>query len=315
MPANPTSWTHEHGFGQAFPRLRVGRKVELGKISMSSRSIKQVAKCTPQPGTGILHPFPSQELPHIDPFVFLDTGSPQRLGTHQIVVPPHPHRGVQPVSLLFRGRIEHRDSLGSHKTVTSGGMQWLVAGSGALHEESLNADESGVFHMAQLWINVPASLKMAPPEHHARTAEEIPKLTSLGRRTSIALYAGELAEMMGPAPMPTPVLVAHVEMEAGAEVAIPVPPGWTSAFTVVEGSVEARGRSLGEGDTPVFNDDGAELVVQSDSGGEFLLMCGEPIGESIAMGGGFVMNTHREIEQAFSDYRSGLMGTLQSSHG
>jgi redox-sensitive bicupin YhaK (pirin superfamily) len=139
---------------------------------MTNRTIDTLTGATAQPGTGILHPFPTRELPHIDPFVFLDTGAPKDLGDTDIYVGPHSHRGVQPVSLLFRGRIEHRDSLGNDRRVLSGGMQWLVSGSGALHEEVLNGDDNGIFHMAQLWINVPAALKMNPPE-----------IRSLGERT------------------------------------------------------------------------------------------------------------------------------------
>ncbi|MGI9615962.1 MAG: pirin family protein [Acidimicrobiales bacterium] len=280
---------------------------------MTDRSIKSITGAAPQPGSGILHPFPTRELPHIDPFVFLDTGAPRNLGAGDIYVGPHSHRGVQPVSLLFSGRIEHRDSLGNDRTVTTGGMQWLVAGSGALHEEVLNGDENGVFHMAQLWINVPAALKMDSPEHHAVPAEHIPELTSLGRRSTLRLYAGDLDGKTGPAPMPTPVLVAHATLEADGSATIPVPPGWTSAFTVVAGAVGADGRHLIEGDTPVFNDDGASVTITSEAGGQVLLMCGEPIGEPIAMGGGFVMNTSEEIEAAFNDERSGRLGRLEPS--
>ena len=277
---------------------------------MTDRTIESLTGASPQPGSGILHPFPTRELPHVDPFVFLDTGAPQNLGTHDIYVGPHSHRGVQPVSLLFRGRIEHRDSLGNDRTVHSGGMQWLVSGSGALHEEVLNGDDDGVFHMAQLWINVPAKLKMEPPEHHAVTAEHIPELTSLGPNSVVRLYAGDLDGHSGPAPMPTPVLVAHVTIAAGGDVTIPVPTGWTTAFTVVAGSATSDSQDLGEGDTPVFADDGTTITVASESGGQLLLMCGEPIAEPIAMGGGFVMNTPEEIDAAFGDERSGHMGQL-----
>jgi len=280
---------------------------------MTDRTIKSLTGAKPQPGSGILHPFPTRELPHIDPFVFLDTGAPQNLGTHDIYVGPHSHRGVQPVSLLFSGRIEHRDSLGNDRTVTSGGMQWLVSGSGALHEEVLNGDENGVFHMAQLWINVPAKLKMDPPQHHAVTAEDIPELTSLGANSLVHLYAGDLDGEIGPAPLPTPVLVAHVTIAPGGNITIPVPAGWTTAFTVVEGAVSSDGHQLVEGDTPVFDDDGSSITVTSQSGGQLLLMCGKPIGEPIAMGGGFVMNTAEEIDAAFDDDRSGRMGQLTAT--
>lgn len=280
---------------------------------MTDRTTKSVTSCSPQRGTGILHPFPTEQLPHIDPFVFLDTGAPRNLGNAEIYVGPHSHRGVQPVSLLFRGRIEHRDSLGNDRTVRSGGMQWLVSGAGALHEEVLNGDDNGIFHMAQLWINMPAELKMAPPEHHAITTEHIPELTSLGPASLIRVYAGTLGGVDGPAPMPTPVLVAHATVQAAGSVTIPIKRGWTAAFTVVAGTVTSDGRHLTEGDTPVFNDDGDTITVSSGDGGQVLLMCGEPIGEPIAMGGGFVMNTAEEVETAFDDYRAGRMGQLAAS--
>ena len=114
----------------------------------------------------------------------------------------------------------------------------------------------------------------------------------------------------GPAPMPTPVLVAHVAASAGGRVTVPVPAGWAAAFTVVAGVVASSGRTLVGGNTPVFNDDGATVTITSDSGGEVLLMCGEPISEPVAMGGGFVMNTPEEIAAAFGDDEAGRMGRL-----
>ena len=196
----------------------------------------------------------------------------------------------------------------------SGGIQWLVSGSGALHEEVLQGDEAGLFHMAQLWINVPASRKMDPPEHHAVAAERVPEIRSLGEGSSVRLYAGQLEGETGPAPMPTPVLVAHVKLEPAGRATVPIPPGWTCAFTVVAGSVscDAADRLI-PGDTPVFEDDGETVSVHTETGGELLLMSGEPIGEPIATGGGFVMNRPEEIETAFADLRSGRMGTLVAS--
>jgi len=280
---------------------------------MTLRSVAKIAHPAPQPGTGILHPFPSRELSHLDPFVFLDTGAPMQLGAGDIYVGPHSHRGVQPVSLLFRGRIEHRDSLGNDRTISSGGMQWLVAGSGALHEEVLNGDDDGVFHMAQLWVNVPGSMKMDPPEHHAVDAADVPVVTP-APGVSVRLYAGEVAGSVGPASLPTPVLVAHVILDSGSEVTIPAQRDWTASFCVVAGSVSTVGHNhLGEGATPIFADDGDAISVGSQNGGEILLMIGEPIGEPIAMGGGFVMNSAEEINQAFEDEAAGLLGTLAAS--
>lgn len=277
---------------------------------MTDRTIATIVTPEPQPGTGILHPFPTPELAHIDPFVFLDAGAPKQLGDGEIYVGPHPHRGVQPVSLVFRARIDHRDSLGNRRSVSSGGMQWLVAGSGALHEEHLYGDDEGVFHMAQLWVNVPARLKMAPPEHHAVKPDDVPVFDH-GENSRVRLFAGTLAGRTGPAPLPTPVLIAHLELGHGAHATVPIPTGWSAATCVVAGSAGSPDTpDLVPGGTVVFNDDGDRITILSTTGGEVLLMAGQPIGEPIAMGGGFVMNTADEITAAFDDYRSGGMGEL-----
>ena len=190
-------------------------------------------------------------------------------------------------------------------------MQWLVSGRGALHEEVLNGDDAGIFHMAQLWINVPAALKMAPPEHHAVAPDEVPLVERPG--AAIRLYAGALGDQIGPAPLPTPVLVAHVTLDPGAVVEIPVAAGWTVATTVVAGSADADGATLPPGGTTVYADDGDHVELSSTAGGELLFMAGQPIGEPIAMGGGFVMNTNDEIAAAFDDYEHGRMGALTAS--
>ncbi|MEM7340622.1 MAG: pirin family protein [Actinomycetota bacterium] len=281
---------------------------------LTDRSITTVYEPEPQPGTGILHPFPTAEIPHLDPFVFLDTGAPRHLGEHEIFVGPHPHRGVQPVSLVFRARIEHRDSLGNHATVTSGGMQWLVAGAGALHEEVLNGDEKGVFHMAQLWVNVAADQKMGPPAHHAVAPDEVPVLTDLAPGVTVRLFAGELDGVSGPAPLGTPVLIAHVMVVSPTSVTIPIPPGWTTGVTVVDGAIDLDGRhGLAAGATAVYADDGDQITIGSTTGGEALVMAGQPIGEPVVMGGGFVMTSDDDIAVAFEDLRAGRFGDLTPS--
>lgn len=279
---------------------------------MTHRSIRQLVTVDPQPGSGILRPFPTAELADLDPFVFLDTGRPMQLGDNDIYVGPHPHRGVQPVGLLFRGRIEHRDSLGNHRTITSGGMQWLVAGSGALHEEILQGDESGVFHMAQLWVNVPGAHKMNPPEHHAIDAEEVP-LVNLAPGVALRLHAGEVADHKGPAPLSVPVTVGHLRLDPGSSIALDVPRAWTAAYTVVADQIDGPDGPLEPGATVVHHHDGDTVLISSTHGGEVLLMFGEPIGEPIVMGGGFVMNTRAEIDHAFADLAAGQMGALTPS--
>lgn len=281
---------------------------------MNQRSLRAVIRPRPQPGSGILRPFPSSELPNLDPFVFLDTGPPKSLGSRTIYVGPHPHRGVHPVSLLFRGHIEHRDSLGNHTTVRSGGIQWLASGSGALHEEVLGADADGVFHMAQLWINTPAALKMAPPTHHGFPASAVPVVDDLADGVRMRIYTGDFGGAEGPGPRTSPTLVAHVQLAAGAALDVPVPTGWTAAYTVVAGRASSLDSgSLGAGATAVFANDGEGLRVSSEGGGDVLLLCGEPLNEPIVAGGGFVMTRSEDLEAAFRDYHEGRMGVLTPS--
>ncbi len=279
---------------------------------MSDQTIQTVVRPQPLPGPGILRPFPSAELKQIDPFVFLDTAAPQQLGQASIYVARHAHRGVQPVSLLFRGRVSHRDSLGIEAEVSSGGMQWLISGSGALHEETLRADGEGVFHMAQLWVNLPAEEKMHPPQHHAVLAAEIPELDSLGAGSKLRLYAGKLMGQVGPAPMPTPVVLAHLKFEAEGTISIPLPEDFNVGLTIVDGLVElSDGLSLSAGGTAVYHQDGQSVSLSSSLGGQALLMAGLPLNEPMATGAGFVMNTEEEIRQAFGDLEAGGMGHLE----
>ena len=168
--------------------------------------------------------------------------------------------------------------------------------------------------MAQLWVNVAARNKLDPPEHHAIAASEVPVLSDLAEGATVRLFAGDLDGRSGPAPLGTPVLIAHVSLLAGSGVTIPVPAGWNAGLCVVAGEVDlADHPTMGEGATPVFEGDGDGISVSSASGGQVLLMAGLPIGEPIAMGGGFVMNTEEEIHQAFDDYHSGRFGELAPS--
>ncbi|MEM1335079.1 MAG: pirin family protein [Actinomycetota bacterium] len=274
------------------------------------RSISTTTTPRPQPGSGILHPFPTTELAHVDPFVFLDTGEPRHLGPETIYVPPHPHRGVTPVSLLFRGRITHRDSLGNHATVGSGGMQWLVAGTGALHEELLGGDDDGWFHMAQLWVNVPSHAKHHSPDHRALRADEIP-VVDAGDGSTLRIYAGAFGAAVGPAPTVTPMLVGLATIDAGGSLTLPAPPEWTAAVTVVDGVATTSATKLAPGGTAVFAHDGDEIELESTDGAEVLVMVGEPIGEPVVVGGGFVMTNEADIATAFADHARGAMGTLE----
>jgi redox-sensitive bicupin YhaK (pirin superfamily) len=189
-------------------------------------------------------------------------------------------------------------------------MQWLVAGSGAMHEEILSGDRDGVLHAAQVWINLPAASKMKPAEHHAVNTDRVPEIASLGNGSAIRLYSGAVAGAVGPAPLGTPVLLAHISLQPHGHITVPVPAGWNAAATALAGRPAVAGEGLVPGHTVVFRDDGVTVSFDAPNGGELLLMAGEPIGEPIVMGGGHVMNTREEIAQAFLDDRAGRMGRL-----
>ena len=227
--------------------------------------------------------------------------------------PMHPHRGIETVTYMLEGSVNHRDSLGNAGKIGSGDVQWMTSGRGILHEEMPRRSENGNIYGFQLWVNLPAAEKMSQPRYQEVSAGEIPVVEKDG--VTVRLVAGELNGTRGPVTeINAAPLYMDVKLAPGSKFILPIPSGHTVLAYVFEGAGEF-GPSTGSGSSVVesvsmivFNDDGDQLEVKSDAAGrgvQFMLIAGAPFKEPIVPYGPFVMNTKEEIEQTIQELRNG----------
>jgi quercetin 2,3-dioxygenase len=252
----------------------------------------------------------------VDPFLLLDYAEPYTFppGRGRPGVGEHPHKGFETVTVVWQGELEHRDSSGSHGKIGPGDVQWMTAASGVVHEEFHSerfAREGGVFEVAQLWVNLPAEAKKERPRYQELLSANIPS-GQLGPGVTARVIAGELSGTKGPAHTVTPINLWDLRMEAGANVELQIPNGYTTMLLVRSGEVAINSKSEATGIALVgFDRTGDSIVLSTASPAAALLLAGEPIGEPVVGQGPFVMNTREEIRQAYAEYQSGAMGRLE----
>ena len=242
----------------------------------------------------------------LDPFLMLDHFDSADAQDYLAGFPDHPHRGFETVTYMLEGRMRHADSRGHSGVIGTGGVQWMRAGRGIVHSE-MPEQSQGRMRGFQLWVNLPARLKMSEPGY-----QEFPAAL-LGREAreagaEIVVVAGETSR--GTA---GPVRAPHVEaryfdvaLAPGARLEEPVPAGHTAMIAVYEGSVAiASGDEVGALSLAVLGPGERVAARAGATGARFLLLSGRPLGEPVAWGGPFVMNTREEVMQAFEEYRSG----------
>ncbi len=250
------------------------------------------------------------------PFLMLDYGGPVVFDptTKRRGVGAHPHRGFETVTIVYDGEVSHRDSTGAGGTIGPGDVQWMTAASGIVHEEfhsEAYARSGGPFRMVQLWVNLPARDKMAPPGYQGITAAQTPTVALPDGAGTVRLLAGAFQGATGPAKTFTPMQVWDVQLKAGHTVTLPAPAGHTTVPLVYQGRVKtADGQEAGDAEMIVYErgGEGVQLTALADT--TLLWLCGEPIDEPVVGYGPFVMNTPQEIQQAFADFQSGLMGRI-----
>jgi hypothetical protein len=260
-------------------------------------------------GFVVRRPFPTATLSHIDPFLLFDHLGPVEFEPGRgMGTPWHPHRGFETVTYLIEGENEHRDSMGNHGFMGPGDTQWMTAGSGVLHKEGPSAAAQatgGRTHGLQLWVNLPAAMKMTTPAYQDLRAEA----NAIDHRAgaTVRVIAGELFGLRGPGSTHTPISYAHLTLDAGAVVATPLPVGHRVLVYPMTGAVSIDGTRVDDGVMAVV--EGSHLEVQGvGSSSEVIVLTGEPIGEPVARYGPFVMNTEHELRQAFSDFERGMFG-------
>lgn len=218
--------------------------------------------------------------------------------------PAHPHRGIETVTYMLEGSVNHRDSLGNAGKIGSGDVQWMTSGRGILHEEMPRRSENGNIYGFQLWVNLPAVQKMGQPRYQEVSAGDIPVIEKDG--VTVRLVAGEFNGTHGPVTeIAAAPLYMDVKLAPAAKFIYPIPSGHTVLAYVFEGEGEFSGESVESVSMAVFNDDGDQIEVKSETGVQFMLIAGAPFKEVIVPYGPFVMNTVEEIQQTIQELRNG----------
>ena len=263
----------------------------------------------------VKQPLPARHVEQVSPFLLLHHAgpTPHEAGRQRARLSPHPHRGFEPVTFIFSGKIHHRDSMGNEGFLQSGDVQWMTAGKGVIHSEGPSeqfASEGGVLEIIQLWINLPKAYKMTEPKYQDIAAARIPHLKSDDGKWSFHVVAGEFEHSRGPAKTFTPINAMTAEFEAESTIQIPVAESHNVMVYVLEGVLEINNQTVAQRNMVEFANDGDMVQLKSIERGKLLFLSGEPIHEPVVSHGPFVMNTEEEIMQAIDDYESGKMGTL-----
>jgi redox-sensitive bicupin YhaK (pirin superfamily) len=295
---------------------------------MSVRPIKRLIESRPTvegAGVRLRRAFGFGDTADFDPFLLFDDFRNDRPEDYRAGFPWHPHRGIETITYVLAGTVDHADSLGNAGTISAGDVQWMTAGSGIIHQEMPKGDAGGRMHGFQLWANLPAAFKMTAPRYQEVPSADIPEVTD-DDGTTVRIICGDFWGKSGPVdgiaaePQYLDVFVppllrktlpvertrhafAYVFAGSGrfcdASEPLAVP---TVAASWSETAVPER---IGDRSLVVF-DSGDELTVEAgESGIRFLLVSGRPLREPIAWYGPIVMNTQRELRQAFAEYQAG----------
>ena len=242
-------------------------------------------------------------LPRLDPFLMLDFFGSDNPGEYIAGFPPHPHRGFQTVTYMLAGKMRHRDSVGNEGVIDAGGIQWMNAGRGLIHEE-MPEQESGLLQGFQLWVNLPASEKMSEPGYEDILPEQVPSVT-VGQHTVAKVLAGELNGFSGPVKSHA-VSPRFIDLQSRQTetVSIPFESEHNAFLYCYQGGAEIADTRIETGKLAVLSQ-GDSLQLALDPNSKCILVSGMPIQEPIAQYGPFVMNTQAEIDQAIRDFQSG----------
>ncbi len=292
------------------------------------RQIKKVSKSKPTvegAGVHLKRAFGFHQVPQFDPFLLLDDFRSDDPALYLPGFPWHPHRGIETITYVIEGNVEHGDSMGNKGDISVGDVQWMTAGSGIIHQEMPKGDKAGRMGGFQLWANLPASMKMMASRYRDVKKEQIPEV-ELEEGVKVRIICGEVNGTHGPV---RDIVIdpeyLDVSMPSGSSFVHPVKRGHTAFAYVIDGkgyfdgnrdsfSHEVVGRNYfdldrecicGDGDLVLYEDGDQVSISAGDSRLRFLLVSGRPIGEPVAWYGPIVMNTQEELKTAFDEYRKG----------
>lgn len=275
------------------------------------RKIKRIFTSRPTlegAGVHLKRAFGNAEVPLFDPFLMLDDFRSDDPSHYRDGFPWHPHRGIETITYVLQGDVEHRDSMGNRGIITSGDVQWMTAGSGIIHQEMPQGDSHGVMKGFQLWANLPATEKMMDPRYRDVKASQIP-VARLENGCEARVICGRFGDTEGPVrDIVTDPEYLDVSVPAQTTFERATKPGHTVLAYVISGNGsfgEPEGFEAKNEDLVLFEDGDRLVVTTTDEPVRFLLLSGEPIGEPIAWYGPIVMNTQEELRRAFEDYDKG----------
>lgn len=266
---------------------------------------------------GFIPAVPRLNMQRMDPFLVLDynakfsfppSETPKGVGVH-------PHKGFETVTIAYKGSVAHHDSSGGGGVIHEGDIQWMTAGNGVLHKEYHEekfSREGGVFQMVQLWVNLPAKDKQTPPKYQSIKSTDVQKYELENNAGRIDIIAGEYQGLKGPAETFTPVNLFNARLVKGGKADFSFPADFTTAMIVIEGSIRVNNDKDAPTDHFILMDNNAEdFSIEATEDAVVLVLSGQPIRESIAAHGPFVMNTREELIQAFEDFNLGKFGYLE----
>jgi redox-sensitive bicupin YhaK (pirin superfamily) len=269
-------------------------------------------------GFVVRRPLPKPGFVAADPFLLIDEMGPVAYGPGEAIgAPDHPHRGFETVTYILEGEMEHEDSAGHRGVLGPGDVQWMTAGGGVIHSETPTARmlrEGGRAHGFQIWVNLPARLKMMQPRYQELAAARIPGAATPDGRARVRLVAGAALGVEAAIETQTPIVYQDWSLDDGADVTLPLAADHRALVYVFQGEVgvggDAQAELVKDGQLAILGDGDAVRFKGAPGGGRLLLLAGVPIGEPVARYGPFVMNTQAELETAFRDYQSGRMGEI-----
>ncbi len=259
-------------------------------------------------GAGVLlqRSIATRELDYVDPFLLFDHFGSENPDDYLAGFPMHPHRGIETVTYMLEGVVAHRDSIGNAGTIGGGDVQWMTAGRGILHEE-MPKPRQGKMAGFQLWVNLPAQLKMTRPRYQEIASSQIPEV-SLASGGTVRVIAGEYHGVVGAV---TDIYAdpTYLDVRLAPDTAFrhPIARGHSAFAYLFEGQsqFDAKGDWLGAPRLITFEDGDYVEIQTHDRGARFLLVSGKPLHEPIARYGPFVMNTRQEIQQTLKELREG----------
>ena len=246
----------------------------------------------------------SPDLNMLDPFLLLDEFGSNNPDDYIGGFPPHPHRGFETITYMINGNFRHKDSAGNEGYLTDGGVQWMTAGKGVVHSE-MPEQKEGLVRGFQLWLNLPKKKKMIDPSYNDIQAKDIPVVDI--DNGVVKIISGEFQSIEGPGKPHTGVLYLDVHLNKDAKFKVPIKKDWNAFIYVYDGEINAD-KLISKGTLAVLGNTGLFECKSLFNESRFLVIAGDPIGEPVARGGPFVMNTKDEVLQAFEDYQSGKLG-------